>query len=359
MVFQDSGKVTRLQDTLPPPKTGKDTFAHPSDTSSLNDLERLFLQSERRLKADSAKKARKSKIVPLRERNITEEKKGQDPYDSLVFHALTSRQPLNTPPMVLERTFSLNKRWQDDSSRTVRPPEKRKIQSVIVQPVPGVAMERQTPYLREDWMLGILIFAFLLFIWAKIRFGKIVNQTLTALWNPKNSHSLYRNRSSVYQWAGFLLLFCSFLILPLFFYLYLKGVCPEQVETGRSFVLYLKILTGVAGAYLYFQIMLRIVGFISLAEEELNEFRHFTRLFFLVAGLWLFPLTVLVPYVYIGVAQSLLRAGAAMLILFYLFRIVKLISIFLRERFSFFFMILYLCGLEFLPVALLWKYLFR
>jgi hypothetical protein len=123
--------------------------------------------------------------------------------------------------------------------------------------------------------------------------------------------------------------------------------------------IYLNILVLVAAVYFYLLIVIRIVDIITLAGEPLKEYGHFTKLFFHNAGLYLFPLTAIIPYVYESVARQLLWVGLGLFLILYLFRVVKLITIFIRERFSIFLMILYLCTLEILPVAILLKYLSR
>ncbi len=360
VMFQDSVAVPQTTDTIRQDTTSQHDTAtsHPS-IQELGKLEKLFQQAEQRLRADSIKKqSRKRKVVPSPA--VRPEQTGQDPYDSIQFAGFTAAPPDNTPVTLLKRSFSWEGFQEADSSREYREKgTKEKHFTTTLRPVQGVAVERRPAYLRENWMFGLLVFVFLVISWGKLRFGKVVNQTLTALWDPKNANILFRNRSALYQTASSLLLLSAFITITLFLYLFLKAFFPGVVSVLSPLRVYASIFGVVGGVYLYFQLMLRVVAYLSLSGEMLGEYRHFTKLYFIVTGLYLFPLTAVIPYLYQGIAERLLLAGAGLVVFFYLFRIVKLISLFLRERFSFFFMILYLCALEILPVALLLKYLFR
>jgi hypothetical protein len=277
---------------------------------------------------------------------------------------LTAHRPDNQPLEVLSRSSSAQKLLAADSFRDYKPGTIKKTLPVahtrVVQPVPGTAIKREPAFLRENWILGVLILAFLLITWTKIRFGKLLSQTLSALWNYKNSNALFRNKSSLYQVTSLLLTLNFFITGTLFLYFFIKAYYPASFTGDVTHLrIFFDILLLLAGIYVYFLLIIRITNFITLSGEPLKEFGHFTKLFFHNAGLYLFPLVAVIPYVYEPVARRLLWAGVILVAVLYLFRIVKLIIIFIQERFSLFFMILYLCALEILPVALLLKYLFR
>ncbi len=361
---QDTSRVVSVADTVVK-RNGdtaqKNTTVSQQTTVSLDNLEELFQQTDRRLKEDSVAAVQRHKQV-VKKKEV--KKTLQKPADSVFLMQVTSHAPGNTPREIIARTSSCEQLLAADSTREYGPlrrekqPERK--ETVEVTPSPAVAIKREPAFLRENWILGILILTFLLITWTKIRFGKLLNQTLSALWNYKNSNTLFRNKSSLYQGASFLLSANFLLTTTLFIYFFLKIQYPEVFNTGASHIrIYVNILLVVTGLSFYLIWVIRAIDFISLAGESFKEYGHFTKLFFHNVGLYLFPLTAIIPYVYKSVAAQLLQVGLLLLLGIYLFRVVKLISIFIRERFSIFFMILYLCTLEILPVAILLKYLSR
>ncbi len=361
---QDTSRVVSVADTVVKRSVDaarRDTVVSQRTTPSLDNLEELFQQTDRRLKKDSVAAVQSRRRVVKKK---VVKKKLQEPADSVFLMQVTSHPPGNTPQEIIARASTCKQFLAGDSTREYRPlrsarqPERK--ETVEVRPSAAIAIKREPAFLRENWILGVLILTFLLITWTKIRFGKLLNQTFSALWNYKNANTLFRNKSSLYQGASFLLTANFLLTTTLFIYFFLKTQYPEIFLTGISHIrIYVNILLVVAGVSLYLLLVIWVIDFITLAGESFKEYGHFTKLFFHNIGLYLFPLTAIIPYVYKSVAAQLLQAGLLLLVVIYLFRVVKLISIFIRERFSIFFMILYLCTLEILPVAILLKYLSR
>ena len=261
-----------------------------------------------------------------------------------------------------ERITSHEPVFFTSTSVILRPVEKKNVQfigkTVQTEKKPSV-IERNPAFLRENWFIGALILSFLLIIWTKIRFGKLFNETITGMWNYKNSFSLFRNRSSLYQQTS-LLLFINYLISAgLFVYLSLKAFNISPGYHLPSFRIYLVILLVLVALYIYMYIIIRLTGYFTMSRDALSEYLHFTNLFFHNAGIYLFPVNALIPYIYEGAAQWLLYAGWFLIGGLYILRVIKLITIFIRERFSLFFLFLYLCALEILPILIFIHLLIR
>ncbi len=362
-VQQDTTHVVQAADTLvaqKPDTVRKDTSlkTRPGGTS-LDALEKLFIQTDRRLKKDSVAAVKKKPVAVKRKEK---KKVQQEPADSIFLTVTTSRPPDNAPLSVASRSWFTRDLLAADSSKEYLPLQKkglplksRVLKTETREPLP-VAVKREPAFLRENWILGVLIFSFLLITWTRIRFGKLLNQTLSGIWNYKNSNALFRNKSSLYQGASVILTSNYFVVFSLFLYFFLKAFYPSVFTGGFSHLkVYLYIMAGVAAVYFYFLLVIRLTELITRVGEPFGEFAAFTRIFFHDTGLLLFPLTAIIPYVYEPVARRLLWAGLFLVAVLYLFRVVKLITIFIRERFSLFLMILYLCTLEILPVAILLK----
>lgn len=348
--FKNTGVV--MQDTSPKEKTG---------ILSLDDIENIMIQGERRLKkidSIAVQKKKKSQIVVKNE----PAKRTGTPDTTLLYNVIGKRAD-NSGEKLIQRFLIAGKRISADTNSVYRPVNKktRIFHVTTEQQAPSpVIMKRKPAYFREDWFLIVLVVSFLLITWTKIRFGKFLNQTLSGLWNYKNAFSLFRNRSSLYQRTSSLL-FLNFLLSGgMFVYLFMKVFDIHFTLGDYSPVMdYFVIILMLAGIYLYLFLIIKITGFITLNLESFSEFSHFTTLFFHNAGVYLFPLNAVIPYVYKGAAVWLLYAGLGIITVFYLLRIIKLTSIFIRERFSIFYLFLYLCALEILPIIIFILLIFR
>jgi hypothetical protein len=79
--------------------------------------------------------------------------------------------------------------------------------------------------------------------------------------------------------------------------------------------------------------------------------------FYRFSGLVIFVITILMLYTTIIPGQAYLKAGLTVLVSFYLIRVTRLFIIFINKNISLFYLILYLCALEILPVVVSVKYI--
>ena len=104
-------------------------------------------------------------------------------------------------------------------------------------------------------------------------------------------------------------------------------------------------------------VVCNIVGNAGDQTEAFNEYTITIYLSYRYAAFILFLLSVTILYTDLFETKSLLLAGSIVIGLVYLMRITRLFMIFIRKNISIFYLILYLCALEFLPVAVLLKYI--
>jgi hypothetical protein len=74
-------------------------------------------------------------------------------------------------------------------------------------------------------------------------------------------------------------------------------------------------------------------------------------------ALFLYILILLISYTLFFPANAGFMAGAAIMAILYLIRVIRLFIIFLNSNISIFYLILYLCALEILPVLIIIKYI--
>jgi hypothetical protein len=99
-----------------------------------------------------------------------------------------------------------------------------------------------------------------------------------------------------------------------------------------------------------------ISGRISGEQEVFNEYavtfyQSYRHLAFIV-----FIIVILLSYTEFFSIKGLILTGCATFVLLYVIRVIRLFLIFIKRNVSILYLILYLCALEFLPVAVILKY---
>jgi hypothetical protein len=89
--------------------------------------------------------------------------------------------------------------------------------------------------------------------------------------------------------------------------------------------------------------------------SETNEYLRNIFLFNKIFGLIVFPLLVAHPFIDIKFRFIFIYAGIIIFVLLFILRIFRGIVISVKNKFSIFYIILYLCTLEILPVLIFYK----
>ena len=79
--------------------------------------------------------------------------------------------------------------------------------------------------------------------------------------------------------------------------------------------------------------------------------------FYRFSASFIFVVTILISYTTIFPVKSYFTAGVIVLAILYLIRVIRLFIIFINKNISLFYLILYLCALEILPVLISVKYI--
>jgi len=98
-----------------------------------------------------------------------------------------------------------------------------------------------------------------------------------------------------------------------------------------------------------------LLGFVNESHEETSEYLFHMRNYNKVLAIFLFPVVCLVAWTPFVEVWYFLLAGLVMTFIFYLFTLNRGIKILMKKQFSVFYLFLYLCTLEFLPILLFLK----
>ena len=209
----------------------------------------------------------------------------------------------------------------------------------------------------NSWMFWLILSTFILFSWTRIFYKKKLQFLFRALFNYNfalktiQQHNEFSNRFSSILSIIFAVntgLFC-FQIANAGFYEYKSGI--------NAIAITLTIAVTIIILYWLKKLLFIILGFIFQAQQYAEEYIENVYLFNHAMGLFLFPVILSIGFIDPEIIsnQTLIYIGLSVISIFYFFRIIRGIQISIRANVSIFYMFLYFCTLELLPIILLAK----
>jgi hypothetical protein len=206
---------------------------------------------------------------------------------------------------------------------------------------------------KEDWFPLVTIFIVFLFSLINLFYHKKFREFITSLMRRTvqggREENIFTQRLRILLFVLFALITSSFFYQAALVY----NVKPSKL-TGFQFfsvILFLVFFT-----YLIKIISVRVMGFILRTEKEHQEYNNNILLFLNLLSFGLFPLVILIAFTPKAPADLLVKTGCVFIITAILFRIgrgfVLAVSNPLLSRFYLF---LYLCTLEILPLVVILK----
>ncbi len=207
-----------------------------------------------------------------------------------------------------------------------------------------------------DLMLGIMILSFLLLAIVKFFYSNYLNPVLASFYSFKSSRELFRNKNSNIQNTLILLNFLFpinggiFLVL-VFDYFGIEVLPAEFSFLSRflikSFSLYL--------LYSFIVLFLRVLGYVFDKKGLFYEYVHNISLFAKIYGVLLFPLIAGIIYASPVIIPVLIYTALFFAGLLYAAKLVRGFKLLQNNEFSVFYVILYLCMVEIIPVIVMFR----
>ncbi len=210
------------------------------------------------------------------------------------------------------------------------------------------AITTKTP----DWMLGILLLIFLLFSWVRVYHSRRLRQLYQALTSKLYVQHILRTNDGLMQRVSFVLDVISYLVLASFLFQVFEYY---QLNIPYSNYLhpFLIILLTLIVIYQIKNMILIMSGVLLNQQEKLHEYRFNVFLMNKTLGIVLTPIIICIAYLSFGEAVNI-GIGLFLIITAYLYRINRGWAIGLKEaNVSVFYLFMYLCTLEFLPLVVL------
>jgi hypothetical protein len=209
--------------------------------------------------------------------------------------------------------------------------------------------------LHNDWIILIILISSFLFslIRATSRnlFPGIIRFFLfRGIQDPSS-----RDLGGLFNWQSTVLNLASFLIIGLFMYCLalFNDFIPAGLTSMKGYLISLGIIIS---AVTLRHIVCLITGNISGQRDVFGEYLVGVYQSYRLSAMVLFIIIILLSYTLVLPTRLYFISGIIALGVMYLIRIIRLLIIFINRNISIFYLILYLCALEILPVGISVKY---
>jgi hypothetical protein len=280
------------------------------------------------------------------------------PSDTLYIPPLKANDTINREFFpVLQKQGSLKRLIsKDDTDLVPIPPiQPEKVTLLTEEPVkpqiilPERKIERNSP----DWQMGVFILALILLGSVRLFFNKYLGQLLSATVNYITASRMFRERSLSLVHASFRLDIMFYIVFGLFIFHALQVFDITLHPVG--IISYLFILGGLLAYFGLKKFAYYLQGNISRTVQETLEFLFNMNIYNRVTGLFLLPVSLIVAFTPLAEPEFVIFAGISVICIFYLLLVLRGAKILMKKHFSIFYLILYLCTLEILPLLFIYK----
>jgi hypothetical protein len=223
------------------------------------------------------------------------------------------------------------------------------LQPVNSAPVP-------LPERVPDWFTVLLLSVVIFFAWVRLFYYKVVKQLMAAFFSNNISNQLVRDENILVQRASILLSFVFYFTGSLFLYQVSEHYNWDYPFLGEGLLRLVVLLLIVAFTYSLKMVMVKGLGELFDMERPVATYLFNISLMNNMLGMVLFPLVVLAAYVVSADAGWVILTGIAMVIIMFIYRLVRAFMIWTSLKgVPFFYLILYFCTLEIAPVMIIIK----
>jgi len=210
---------------------------------------------------------------------------------------------------------------------------------------------------RQDWLLGVILLALILFASVRLVFGKYLNHLMTSLINYSTASRLFRERGYKISHGSFRLDVMSLLVTSVFVY---------QISNQDGSFTWLglggyKLLIGyfvLLGGYgIGKMILYHLSGVLFMKGAVVSEVFFNYGIYTKALGIFLLPI-IIVTSLAPEWAKIMFVAGISIGVVLYTASLIRGALVALRNGISIFYLILYLCILEIFPLLLVYKLIF-
>lgn len=243
-----------------------------------------------------------------------------------------------------------------DSSRYMQPRSEVLTNSYAGVEATGVHLpERPVRKASNDWLILLILLAVVLFASVRTSWTKYLGRLFYSVVNQSISYRLFQEKNSSLLFGAFQLDIIFYLVFSVFVFQMIKFFRLEFFS--QNFFLFLMSLVFVVSYFLLKRAIYRFTGFVVEKQVETEEFLFNMSNFNRITGMMLLPVVTLIAFSPFRNTEILIISGVFMVISLYFLLIMRGFITLLKKQFSIFYLFLYFCTLEILPLVLLYKVL--
>lgn len=205
-----------------------------------------------------------------------------------------------------------------------------------------------------SWIPGLVILSLLLLAWIKLTYVQFLTPVLISTFNYKEALKLYISKNTPSQNA-FVILHLIFALNGGLFLLFIARHFHLNMPDIRPAFLFLIASAFIVLLFGLKNAVLRITGYLFDSPKLFAEYSHNISLYNKILGVLLMPLIVGLLYADTVIHNTLIYTGLTMIVAFYLLQLIRGLEIIARKGFSVFYLILYLCAFEIIPIFMLYR----
>lgn len=213
--------------------------------------------------------------------------------------------------------------------------------------------EREVNRSGTDWLTLVIFVAMVLLASVRTGWHKYLVQLFYAVVNASAADRLYQEKNSSVYWGAFQLDVLFYLLFSAFLFQLVNHFHLEVA--GRNFVRYTICLAAVVFYFLIKKTIYIFTGYVVERTGETGEYLFQMNTFNRVAGIILLPIVLLIAFSPFRQPDVLITAGILIIISLYVLLITRGFITLLKKEFSIFYLFLYFCTLEFLPLVLIYN----
>jgi hypothetical protein len=212
---------------------------------------------------------------------------------------------------------------------------------------------REKSKFEGDWLTGIMFFAFVLLVSVRAVFSKYISSLFQSLINYPTAFRMFREKNYTFLHGAFRLEALFYIAFSIFIFQVIVLVSNNNALYSLSF--YGTTLGVVIFYFLAKKLAYFVIGSIFTSANDTREFLFNMDNFNRGAGIVLFPIVALIAYYPSENPMIAVFLGVLTTLVFYVMLLKRGISILLKKQFPIFYLFLYLCTLEILPLLLIYK----
>lgn len=207
---------------------------------------------------------------------------------------------------------------------------------------------------NPGWIAPLILFCLILLAIAQYGWHKRVYQIFKAFFVGRlfvqlaREGSLFNERVTLFLFSSYIISFTLFIFQIVNFY---YGAASGSVTDGA--ILFIQLLTGVALFYILKIALFRFSGYVFKSGKEASDYVLTIFVFGQIAGILILPFLVLLTY---SQSEFAVIAGLILFSMLYVYRIFRgVVTVTTVSKISVYYIFLYLCTLEILPLLIMAK----